>query len=135
MVNITITPAAWHACGSLKAEGHAGHGPEGADLVCAAVTVLIEGLASNLKEIFGLNIKREVKPGFIYMRWTRASGSDCIKEANKAAWHFYVALKELGEAYPDAVRVRWNRQEYFKGRGKRNETQRRDHRSDKPASE
>lgn len=119
MVSITITPGAWHATGSLKAEGHAGHGPQGEDLVCAAVTALLDGLAANLREVPGLAFRRETKSGFLYMRWSRDHGSDCIRDANRAVWHFYVALKEFGEAYPDAVRVRWNKQQYYRaGKGR-----------------
>lgn len=134
MINITITPAAWHATGSLKAEGHAYHGKEGEDLVCAAVTALVEGLAENLMEIDGVTFRRDVRPGWVYMRWTRANGSDGIKEANKAAWFFHRALAGMAKSYPDAVRVRWIKQEYYNGRRRQNEIERRDHRSDKPAA-
>jgi uncharacterized protein YsxB (DUF464 family) len=133
MVTITISPAAWHATGSLKAEGHAYHGKEGEDLVCAALTALMDGLAANLREIPGLSFRREAKPGFVYMRWSRDHG-DCVKDANRVAWHFYRALDTMGRAYPDAVRVKWVNQEYYKGRRKRNEAERRDHGSDKPAA-
>ena len=135
MVNITITPALWHATGSLKAEGHAMQGPVGEDLVCAGLTALMHGLAANLREIRGIQFRGDDRPGWLCMRWTRDNGSDGIHEANKAAWHFYRALDAMSKEYPDAVRVRWVSQQYYKGRKKRNETERRDHRSDKSASE
>ena len=119
MVRITFRPASWHGTGSVKAEGHAEHGPQGEDLVCAAVTALVEGLAANLREVPGLAFRREARSGFLYMRWSRDHGSDCIKDANRAAWHFYRALEALARSYPEAVSVRWLKQEYYKaGKGR-----------------
>lgn len=42
MVTITFLNAAGK-CTGLEASGHAGYGPEGSDIVCAAVSALIQG--------------------------------------------------------------------------------------------
>jgi uncharacterized protein YsxB (DUF464 family) len=121
MVRITFRPASWHGTGSVKAEGHAEHGPQGEDLVCAAVTALVEGFAANLDYIPGLQQTRRVGNGVEELRWYHQyhGGHNGVQEANSAAWHFYRALEALAKAYPEAVSVRWLKQEYYKaGKGR-----------------
>ena len=131
MVNIKIRPAAWHAAGSLKADGHAGRLEEGTgiDLVCASVSTLLEGLAVNLTEMAGITTKLRQEAGNYSIRWSReyhGAKPNALSDANSAAWHFYRALSALAKTYPDNVSVRWIKQEYIKpgkGRPKRNETE------------
>ena len=124
MVNITIRPAAWHAGGFLKAEGHAGKREDGGgvDPVCAACTALFEGLAVNLHDMAGIAVMRRAKSGLYDLRWTKeyhGSTPQSLHAANSAAWNFYKALDALSRTYPDAVRVRWDKAEYMKpGKGR-----------------
>ena len=49
MIRITTVPEKL----SVKAEGHAGYGPKGQDIVCAAVSVLLYAYAAELMKIGG----------------------------------------------------------------------------------
>lgn len=133
MVQIKITPAARHASGTLTATGHALTAPEGRDLVCAAVTALVDGLAANLTDTHGITLQRRIDAERLQMRWTRTDSGDGIHEANSAAWHFFRALKQMSRAYPEALTVEWQQQRYYGG-GRKHETQRRDQRSAGPAA-
>ena len=51
---------------SLEVKGHAGSGPYGHDLVCAAVSAIVLGGLNNLQD--GDNqYKSEVKEGYVYL--------------------------------------------------------------------
>lgn len=113
MINITIKPAVWHAAGFLRATGHAGTAPAGQDLLCAAVTALVDGLAANLQAVHGVSVSRKAENGAYVLRWTREKGVDGLKDANSAAWHAYVALRALAKEYPEAVKAAWVKQEYY----------------------
>ncbi len=79
-----------HRPGKLTLRGHAGCGPKGGDIVCAAVSILVETLAGSLPE-------EDVRLGEGFAEFRFAPGNPEVK----------FVLRGLGlvaEAYPDAVR-------------------------------
>ena len=56
MINITVIKKK-HNIKSIQATGHSGYAEQGGDIVCSAVSVLMETLANGLTEI----VKAEVK--------------------------------------------------------------------------
>lgn len=103
MVNIIIKPATGTESGTAVATGHAGKAP---DMVCAAVTTLMEALAANLDNCWDVKVTRRWEPGHMELRWTKTDRQgNGLRRANDAAGFTYTALRALSGAYPEAVRV------------------------------
>lgn len=81
------------APGSLLLRGHAGTAPQGADLVCAAVSILAETLARQLPEGAAL-----LAPGRAEFHFG---------ENNPAAAFVLAGLELLARHCPQAVTVTW----------------------------
>ena len=83
----------------LHAVGHAGYGPRGADVVCAAVSAAVGMLLAGLEacEVRELTVSRG--EGEVYLSFGGAEG--------EALWRACrVYLEALARAYPENVEVR-----------------------------
>ena len=76
----------------VEARGHAGAGPKGEDLVCAAVTALVLTLKANAEATGG---RGEVGPGFARVR----GGQDTQRDFRAVCRGFEI----LSRAFPRAV--------------------------------
>jgi uncharacterized protein YsxB (DUF464 family) len=105
MVNIIITPAHSGQDGSLQATGHAGN-----DLLCNTITAICECLAVNLDQCWDVRLRRRDNPGDYELIWNKDKRtSRGLERANRAAGFAYNGLKALAQAYPEALKVQWNR--------------------------
>jgi len=89
---------------SVEASGHAGKGKRGADLVCAAVTVLLRTTAGVLT---GRGLAAAVQTagrGNLSVRVTACTGAD-IPLLRYAADFLLEGLGSLAGEYPDAVEM------------------------------
>lgn len=106
MIDIKITPGAYHANGRLTATGHAGAVKEGFDPVCCAVSALIDGLLANLGGIYGLKVLVRDGNGKLDLSWIQENrDGHAMEMANRSANWAKNALKALAERYPQNVRV------------------------------
>lgn len=85
---------------SLEVKGHAGSGPYGHDLVCAAVSGILLGGLNNLQDGYQ-NYKSEVKEGHVYL--------EALKEVSE---HDYIVLETIekqiesvASSYPKNVKL------------------------------
>lgn len=95
MTNITYTRTneRFH----LTAQGHAGYGPKGTDIVCAAVSIILQSVAeyaleSNVLEV--VNLKLQEGDGDIDIR----GESECFDMA-------LIGLEMIAETYPENVQM------------------------------
>ena len=72
---------------SLEVKGHAGSGPYGHDLVCAAVSGILLGGLNNLKD-GDQNYKSEVKEGHVY-----------LGALTEVSAHDYIFLETIGKLF------------------------------------
>lgn len=75
----------------LTAEGHAGYGPHGQDIVCAAISVLAQTLAACVEDQAE---EAEIMPGYVHIRWV---------DETEAAKVIKRGFELLCEAYPNHV--------------------------------
>lgn len=78
-----------HTPGGLELRGHAGYAPAGADIVCAAVSILAETLARSLPS----GSSRQGS-GFAMFRFP---------EDSPQARFVLLGLRLLAESYPEAI--------------------------------
>jgi len=85
---------------ACSASGHAGAGPTGGDIVCAAVSVLMRAAVRTLSGRRGITIRCEApEPGFLFLE------ADCAEEGKEFLFSAGVFLLEglasVAEEYPE----------------------------------
>ena len=82
--------------GCLTVRGHAGYGPAGSDIVCAAVSALVYALVGSLRQ---RDLVREltIRPGFVHL----AASGDCQREMELVA----EGIRQLAQRYPACVQI------------------------------
>jgi uncharacterized protein YsxB (DUF464 family) len=87
-----------------KASGHAGAGKAGADIVCAAVSVLMRTAFKTLSEKKGIVIRGDApKPGQL---WLEVDYSEEGREFLSAIGFFLLeGIRSVAEEYPDYCRL------------------------------
>lgn len=84
----------------IRVTGHAGAGPPGHDLVCAAVSTLVETLVSSLEELTYDKVKSDIQPGRAVVEYRNLS-----PQGQWLVDSFFVGVKGVAEAHPDHVRI------------------------------
>lgn len=93
-------------CGRLSrfhAFGHAGWAQSGDDVVCAAVSTLLQAAWLGLTEIAKVDVQAEHGDGELTLRWAESAGSEAAVWA--IAETVTVSLERIAAQYPKHVRV------------------------------
>lgn len=81
--------------------GHAGYGPPGKDIVCAAVSVLVQTLAASAEQLTADHMEVECREGF-----ARISCDGNLSEGTRLLMNsFFIGIRMIACTYPDYVRV------------------------------
>ena len=84
----------------ITIKGHSGYAPAGQDIVCAAVSVLVQTLIQSVEELTADKIKYSMQPGTVDIKfWCLSDQSKVLIDA------FFVGIKGIAEAHPDNVRL------------------------------
>lgn len=92
---------------SLKADGHTGYGVEGEDIVCAALSSIIQTAALGLMQAAGIDIKivRREKEG--YFGFTLPELSDLSRrDADMILDTMLLGISDLYEEYSDFIELK-----------------------------
>lgn len=82
---------------AIKAEGHAGYARAGADIVCAAVSMLLQTLAYRIMDIT-LRYNFDIKSGYFYLDCDTAEGLEAFRT-------ILTGLEALESEYPKHIRI------------------------------
>lgn len=82
----------------IVVEGHAGHGPPGQDIVCAAVSALVQTLALSLDRLAPGETVCSMEPGSATIRYTSLS-----EKGRLLVCSFFVGIEAVAAAYPNNV--------------------------------
>jgi uncharacterized protein YsxB (DUF464 family) len=93
---ITIT----HESGCIKLIGHAGYAPHGQDVVCAAVSTLLQAFCLSIYKLTQDEVKTDLKPGNAVIEYGNLSESGKLLVDS-----FFVGAKMIADEFPDYVRV------------------------------
>lgn len=85
--------------GSIQVTGHAGAGPPGHDLVCAAVSALVQTFVRSAEELTDTTLNGDIAPGEAFVRYEESP------QVNLLADSFFVGVQGVAEAYPQCVQV------------------------------
>lgn len=84
----------------ITAEGHAGYAPRGQDIVCAAISALLQTFVQSVEELTGCEIKSDLRPGKAVIEY-----KDETKEIELLVESFFIGVSGIAAAYPENVEV------------------------------
>ena len=85
--------------GSIQVTGHAGAGPPGHDLVCAAVSTLVQTFVRSAEELTDVQLHSDIAPGGAFVRYEGSPQVQLLADS------FFVGVQGVAEAYPQCVQV------------------------------
>ena len=85
---------------SISVKGHANYDKPGRDIVCAAVSVLLQTFTASVEELTGDIINAEFQPGNALIRYAALSPVSLYLLNS-----FTIGVEMIAENYPDNVRV------------------------------
>lgn len=84
----------------ILVKGHAGYAPSGQDIVCSAVSTLVQTFIQSIETLTTDKITYDMKPGTVIIKfWCLSDPSKVLIDA------FFVGIKGIAAAYPAYVRV------------------------------
>lgn len=84
----------------ITIKGHSGYAPTGQDIVCSAVSVLVQTLIQSVEELTADKIEYDMQPGTVDIKfWCLSDQSKVLIDA------FFIGIKGIAEAYPDNVEL------------------------------
>ena len=94
MITITIDDK------GIMVSGHARAGPEGQDIVCSAISVLVQTLEGAVRELTGDNITGNISPGMAFIEY-----KDLSEQGRLLVESFFIGVKGVATAAPENVKV------------------------------
>ena len=91
----------------FRAEGHAGYGRWGKDIVCAAISALTQATLGGLTDVVKAPVMYEVdeQTGFLEVRLTPEANEGQILQAQILLKTLKGALEQMERNYPQNVRI------------------------------
>ena len=84
----------------ISAKGHANYAPHGQDIVCSAVSTLVQTLIQSVEELTTDKISYKMSPGTVDIKfWCLSDQSKVLVDA------FFIGVKGVAISYPAYVRV------------------------------
>ena len=91
----------------FKANGHTGYAPAGQDIVCAAVSTLVQTTVLGLHELVGLQLQIEQEPKIGLYSCLIAPTDDEVKleQAHLILNLMYLGLQQIAQEYRKFVKI------------------------------
>lgn len=84
----------------IEIDGHALYDEPGKDIVCAAVSALIQTLIASIEELTQDNLQYDLMPGLANLRYKNLStGAQTLVDS------FFVGVRMIADEYPAYVRL------------------------------
>lgn len=84
----------------ITIKGHANYAEHGKDIVCAAVSVLVQTLIQSVEDLTADKIEYSMSPGTVDIKfWCLSDQSKVLIDA------FFIGIKGIAAAHPDNVRL------------------------------
>jgi uncharacterized protein YsxB (DUF464 family) len=102
VVEVTFFRDSQDRLSSVFAQGHAGFDEHGQDIVCAAVSAILQALRLGLETYAGIPLVAEQEPGELCLRWPENARDDAALRAIVTTAE--LSIERIGEQYPEQVR-------------------------------
>lgn len=85
----------------ISVTGHAGYAEPGKDIVCAAVSTLLQTFIESVYMLTTDKLKCDMRAGNALVRYRNLS-----RDAQLLLDSFFIGIKEISVVYPDYVRIK-----------------------------
>lgn len=90
----------------IKVEGHSGSGVKGTDIVCSAVSAIIQTSVIAITRVAGIHQKIEQRDGYLEsIIFHRNSGIPNISRLITILYTMIIGLEEIIQSNPDSVEI------------------------------
>lgn len=91
----------------FRAEGHTGYAPKGEDIVCAAVSSLIQSTILGLEKLVGIGITLQTnqESGLIQCLLTEERSANKSQKADLLLGTMFLGLEQIAENYDKHVKI------------------------------
>ena len=93
---ITIT----HTGRRIAISGHAGYAPPGQDIVCAAISTLVQTFIASVEELTEDNLKSEITAGNAVVEY-----GNLTEKGKLLLDSFFVGIRMIADSYPHYVQL------------------------------
>ena len=88
------------AAGSVSITGHANYAPHGQDIVCAAISTLVQTLIQSVEDLCTDTISYHLQPGSVEIKH-----GNLTKDAQLLLDSFFIGVYMIANSYPNHVEV------------------------------
>lgn len=95
--------------GSFKGfvvKGHSGSAPKGRDVVCAAVSAIVQTALIGLDEVADIKNTYEISDGYVKCDLPQVMNKDSLDKAQTIITTMWLGLTSIAQQYPDFVRIK-----------------------------
>ena len=103
MTRVTVIKSKGHIV-SLVADGHTGYGVEGEDVVCAALSSVIQTAVLGLMRVAGINAEVETDEGYLSLELPKLNEQD-RHNADMILDTMLCGIADLNEGYSDFIEL------------------------------
>ena len=103
MTRVTVIKSRGHNV-SLVADGHTGYGVEGEDIVCAALSSVIQTAVLGLMRVAGINAEVETDEGYLSLELPKLNEQD-RHNADMILDTMLCGIADLNEGYSDFIEL------------------------------
>jgi uncharacterized protein len=100
---VTFTEDSRKRLSSVFAQGHALAGDHGEDVVCAAVSAIVQAARLGLEAYAGVELEVRQESGDFWMRWPEAQRDDASVRAIVTTAE--LSIEQIARQYPTHVRL------------------------------
>ena len=86
---------------AIMVEGHANYAPIGKDIVCSAISSLVQTLIRSIEKLTEDKIEYDMQPGKVHIKH-----GDLSDSAKLLINSFFIGAKMIAENYPENVQVK-----------------------------
>ncbi|MBV8198933.1 MAG: ribosomal-processing cysteine protease Prp [Candidatus Eremiobacteraeota bacterium] len=107
MLAVTFYRDARDRIAALAARGHADFAEQGQDIVCAAVSAILQAARVGLEEHAGIALRARQRAGSMTLRWPEAArDAESVRAIVATA---ALAIEAIARRFPDHVQLHWRR--------------------------
>lgn len=102
MINLTILKSN-DAITTIQAKGHSGYAEAGQDIVCSAISTIMQTTLIGLTDVVKTNVDYEIDENIPFMR---ISVSESDKQAQLLMKTAYLAVKQIAVDYKNYIKIK-----------------------------
>lgn len=106
MIIAKLDMAGDDVCNGFTVKGHSGSAPDGKDIICAAVSAIVQTALIGLDEVAKIGNTYSISDGFVECRLPDDLDSDRFYKAQIIIRVMRLGLESIAEQYHDFVRIK-----------------------------